>query len=133
MKKTKLLFAGLLASAMVISGGCSSEQSVKPKNKNKVPAPPQVEGCKEWEWDGEQWICDEGDLVKSNGGKPVYYYGGTTHTTSITSTSNYKSSSSKSSTSKSSSTTISSGSKSTTSGKSSGLGSGTRGGFSTGG
>lgn len=142
--KTKLLFAGLLTSAMVITAtGCSSESSNEQSyddddvNSNTPPAPPQVEGCTEWEWDEDEWVCEEGDVVNENGGRFVYFYNGALHKTSYKKTSGYKSKSSvKSGVKSGSNTKVTNGVKSSgakVSGKSGGMGSGSKGGFSTGG
>lgn len=142
--KTKLLFAGLITSAMVVAGaGCSTSNTSQSYDDGDdddfdststatPPAPPQIEGCTEWEYDGDQWVCEDGSLVNDNGGGYVYFYNGMVHKSSITTTSGYKSKASSSVRSSSGSNSkVTTGAKSSV--KSSGLGSGTKGGFSTGG
>lgn len=127
MKKTKLLFTSLLTAAMIT--GCSSTSSSGSydddyETDDDIPSPPQVDGCSDWEWDGNQWMCDEGQIVDNNGGSHVFFYNGAVHKSSITKTSGFKA--------KAKSTYKSSGSK-VSSGTKSGFGSGSKGGFSTGG
>lgn len=140
--KTMKLFAGLSSLILVGSTLAACTDSSNYSSTTSSSAPPNVDGCKEWEWDNknQEWYCDDESFARQNGvtsGSRVYYYGGMVHPTSIrhsngiTNSNSYKNNSSKSNTSKSN--TSKNNSTKSNSTKSGNLGGGTQGGKPTGG
>lgn len=85
--KTMKLFSGLSSLILVGStlAACGNSSNY---SSNTSSSPPNVDGCKEWEWDNknQEWYCDDEGFAKQNGvtsGSRVYYYGGMVHPTSI--------------------------------------------------
>lgn len=55
MGKTRKVMAGITTTALTIGlAGCGSDQA-------DIPAPPNEEGCSDWEWDEDDgvWECDD--------------------------------------------------------------------------